>query len=199
MIYTEAFKQGLKPDPNLTITEWADIYRILSKESSKEAGKYRSSRTPYMIEPMNELSPSSSTQKVVMIKPTQIGSTEIANNFLMAIAHMFPGPCLCVFPTDAIARKHSKKKIAPSIKIMSCLKDKIRPVKSRDSGNTILEKDFPGGSWTFTGSNSPVSASYLRLKIIPRLIIAFCFGKYSSSILIISPYARSACPGSIIT
>lgn len=30
--------------------------------------------------------------------------------------------------------------------------------KSRDSGNTLLLKEFPGGSWTFTGSNSPASA-----------------------------------------
>ncbi len=165
-IHKKSFKKGLKPDPIMTITQWADEYRYLPKSSSRESGKYRSSRVPYLVEVMDELSPLSPTQKVVMVKPTQIGATEAANNFLMAIAHIFPGPCLCVFPTDAIARKHSKKKVAPSIKMMPCLKGIIKEVRSRDSGNTILEKDFPGGSWAFTGSNSPVSARHESIRYL---------------------------------
>ena len=166
MSYRTSFKAGLKPDPILTITEWADTYRYLPKESSKESGLYRSSRTPYAVEIMDELSPSSPTQKAVFMKGTQEGATEIGTNFLMAIAHMFPGPCMCVFPTDAMARKHSKKNIAPSIRNMPCLKGIIQPVRSRNSSNTILEKDFPGGSWTFTGSNSPVSARHDSIRYL---------------------------------
>lgn len=168
MIATEVFKRGIKPDPLLTITQWADKYRYLPKESSKESGKYRSSRTPWVIEIMDELSPSSPTQKVIAMKPTQMAFTEIGNNFLMAIAHMFQGPALAVYPTDSKARKNSKKRISPSLRSMPCLANIIKPPRTKDSGNTILEKDFPGGSWTFSGSNSPVSA---RMDSIRYLIL----------------------------
>ena len=65
---------------------------------------------------------------------------------------------MMAMPTDDMAKKHSKKKIAPSIKSMPCLKGVVKKAKSRDAGNTLLLKEFPGGSWTFTGSNSPASA-----------------------------------------
>lgn len=85
-------------------------------------------------------------------------NTEMGNNFLFCIAHLYPGPTMFAMPTDDMAKKHSKKKIAPSILVMPCLKPIIKKAKSRDSGNTLLMKEFPGGSWTFTGSNSPASA-----------------------------------------
>lgn len=166
MIYKQAFKKGFRPDPVMTVTKWADEYRYLPSASSKESGKYRTSRVPYLREVMQELSPSSPTQKVILVKPTQIGATEAANCFLMCVAHLFPGPCLIAFPTDAIAKKHSKKKLTPSINMMPCLKGIIKEVKSRDSGNTILEKDFPGGSWTLTGSNSPTSARHDSIRYL---------------------------------
>lgn len=166
MIYKQSLLKGLKPDPVMTVTKWADRYRYLPAASSKESGKYRTSRVPYLREVMDMLSPSMPTQKVVVVKATQLGLTEAANNFLMCISHLFPGPCLIAFPTDAIARKHSKKKLTPSINMMPCLKGIIKEVKSRDSGNTILEKDFPGGSWTLTGSNSPTSARHDSIRYL---------------------------------
>lgn len=156
--YTTAFRNGLRPDPYIDFVEWSDTYRYLPKESSVEPGRYRTSRTPYAREILEELSPQSPTSEVVAIKPTQTGFTEVGNNFLFGIAHLYPAPCMMAFPTDAMALKHSKKKVAPSVASTPCLNERIKKAKSRDSGNTLLLKEFPGGSWTFTGSNSPASA-----------------------------------------
>jgi len=152
------FFKGLKPDPYINLVEWSNTYRQLPKESSVEPGTYRTSRTPYVEEILMELSPQSSTQQMVVLKATQIGFTEVGNNFLFAIAHIYPGPSMFAMPTDDMARRHSKKKIAPSIRNMPCLKGIIKTTNKRDGGNTMLLKEFPGGSWTFTGSNSPASA-----------------------------------------
>jgi hypothetical protein len=35
-----AWARGLAPDPALTVSEWADRYRILSSRASSEAGRY---------------------------------------------------------------------------------------------------------------------------------------------------------------
>jgi phage terminase large subunit GpA-like protein len=157
-----------EPDPDIDFVEWANRHMLLTKESSIEPGQYRTSRVPYVEEILRELSPQADAEEVIVMKPTQTGFTTLANIFLFAIADLYPGPCLFVQPTDAMAQDHSKDKIAPSLAAIDVLQGKVKEPKSRDSGNTILKKQFPGGSWTFTGSNSPVSA---RSKSIRYLIL----------------------------
>ncbi|MCP5006937.1 MAG: phage terminase large subunit family protein [Planctomycetes bacterium] len=168
-----AYADGLRPDPYVNLLDWNNEHRRLPKESSVEPGRYRSSRTPYVEEIFIELSPQSPTDTVVFVKPTQIGATEIANGFLFGTAKRYPGASMMVFPTDKMAQKHSKKKLMPSIRAMPILRDVIKPQKSKDSGNTQLLKEFPGGSWTLTGSNSPTAA---RSDTIRYLILDDCDG-----------------------
>ena len=52
-----AWGAGLQPDPDLTVSEWADRHRMLSGRASAEPGRYRTARTPYMGEIMDRLSP----------------------------------------------------------------------------------------------------------------------------------------------
>lgn len=157
-VYTTVFKSGLKPDPYIDFVEWANKNMVLTTENSVEPGRYRSSRTPYVEEILRELSPQSPTQEVVVIKPTQFGFTTLANIVLFATADLYPGPSMMALPTGALAEKHSKKKVSPSVKKIKPLRGKIKDSKSRDSGNTILLKEYPGGSWAFTGANSPAAA-----------------------------------------
>ena len=62
----------LKPSPDLTIGEWADKYRILSKENSSEPGQWDTNRTPYMKEIYNCLV-DSHTESVTMMCSAQVG------------------------------------------------------------------------------------------------------------------------------
>jgi hypothetical protein len=68
-----AWRDGLKPDPLLTVSEWADRYRVLSQRASSEPGRWRTERTPYLREIMDCLSPSSPVQRVALMKGAQIG------------------------------------------------------------------------------------------------------------------------------
>ena len=61
--YLSGFYAGLKPDVRLTVSEWADQKRILPAKAAKEAGHWRTSRTPYLKEIMDALSPSSPLKK----------------------------------------------------------------------------------------------------------------------------------------
>lgn len=158
MSYSSAFAKGVRPDPYINLVDWNNEHRYIADESGPEGGRYRTSRTPYVEEILMELSPQRSTQEVVFVKPTQIGATEIGNCFLFATAKRYPGPSLMAFPTGEMAKKHSKKKIRPAIDAMRIMDDVITKTDRKDSGNTLLLKEFPGGSWTFTGSNSPVAA-----------------------------------------
>ncbi len=148
------FRRAVKADPEITIDKWADKYRHLPSVSSAEPGKYRTSRIPYLREIMEVLSPTSPVKQVKVIKATQLGLTEVGNNFIFCIIDAYPGSILMVMPTDSMADKHSKQKIAPSLEIMPKLHGKVKSPKSRSSGNTIRVKEFDGGILVMAGSNS---------------------------------------------
>lgn len=158
-VLREAWTEGFKPDPLLTVSAWSQKYRYLSTKASAEPGLWRNSRTPYLVSIMDSLSPSSSCEKVVFMKGAQIGGTECLNNFVGACIDNFPGPFLLVNPTQDMAKRNSKTRIAPLIEECPQLRSKVREAKSRDSGNSILQKEFLGGILVMVGANS---ASGLR-------------------------------------
>ena len=82
-----AFTAAIRPDPALTISQWSDRYRILSRVSAGEPGRWRTSRTPFLREIMDCLSPSSPHSRVVFMKPAQIGGSEVLLNMLGYIIH----------------------------------------------------------------------------------------------------------------
>src|ERR1039458_9024330 len=55
-----------------------------------------------------------------------------------------------------IGQANSKQRIDPLIEESEVLRKLVRDPRSRDSGNTVLSKDFPGGVLVMTGANSAV-------------------------------------------
>lgn len=153
-LYQEAFARGIRPDPVMSVSEWADTYRVLDRRSSAEPGKWRTSRTPYLKEIMDCLSPSHPCQRVVVKKATQMGFTQAGMNWFGFIAHLAPGPCMMILPTDGAAKKHSKTKLNPMIQETAVLQGIIAEPKKKDSETTTLMKDFPGGYLMLVGANS---------------------------------------------
>lgn len=141
------------PPESLTVDEWADKHRRLSPESSAEAGPWRTKRTPYLEEPMRAFT-DPKVHKIVMVAASQVGKSELELNIIGYIIDQDPGSILYVHPTIDDARKFSRLRVAPMIRDSKPLKAKVHDVKAKDSGNTILQKSFPGGMLTMTGSNS---------------------------------------------
>ncbi|MBR3024460.1 MAG: phage terminase large subunit family protein [Oscillospiraceae bacterium] len=145
--------KNFKPPENLTLSEWADKYRRLSSESSAEAGPWRTSRTPYLKEPMDAFT-DPKVERIVMVAASQVGKSEFELNAISYIIDQDPGSIMYIQPTLEDAQKFSRLRIAPMIRDNKRLRSKVADVKSRDGGNTILQKSFPGGMLTITGSNS---------------------------------------------
>ena len=149
-----ALMEGLRPEQPLTVSEWADKHRRLSSKASAEPGPWRTNRTPYLREPMDCLSSTSPVQRVVMMFAAQTGKTEAGANWLGYVIDHAPGPMLLVQPTVEMAKRLSKQRLESLITETPVLAEKIAPSRSRDSGNTMFAKDFPGGMMLLTGSNS---------------------------------------------
>lgn len=155
-VYRLAFLSGLQPDPDFTVSEWADAHRMLSQKASAEPGRWRTDRTPYLRDIMDCLSPSSPTQRVVFMAGAQVGKTESGNNWLGFVIHHAPGPMMIVQPTVDTAKRLSKQRLAPMIEETPALRERISEARARDSGNTQLVKEFQGGVLIITGANSAV-------------------------------------------
>ncbi|MCI5996111.1 MAG: phage terminase large subunit family protein [Blautia sp.] len=142
-----------KPPENITVAEWADKYRRLSPENSAEAGPWRTSRTPYLAEPMEAFT-DPKIHKIVMVAASQVGKSELELNIIGYIMDQDPGSILFVQPSLEDARKFSRLRIAPMIRDSKVLKNKVQDIKGKGATSTVLQKSFPGGMLTITGSNS---------------------------------------------
>ncbi|NHQ74533.1 phage terminase large subunit family protein [Roseovarius gahaiensis] len=149
-----AWRRGMRPDPDLTVSEWADKHRKLSSRASAEPGQYRTARTPYLRDIMDALSPNHPAQRISFMKAAQVGATEAGNNWIGFVIHHAPGPMLAVLPTVEMAKRTSRGRIDPLIEDSPALKERVQPARSRDAGNSMLSKEFPGGLLVLTGANS---------------------------------------------
>lgn len=163
-IIEQAFRDGIRPTETLTVSEWADRYGFLPKECAKEAGPWRTSRAPFLRAIMDDLGPDSPVQQVKVIKGTQLGFTTAGIMWFGFTVHIDPGPMLVVMPTLDTAKRHSKTRMAPTIKAIPELDDRIDDPRERDSGNTTLYKEFPGGYLVMSGANSASSLRSLPAK-----------------------------------
>jgi phage terminase large subunit GpA-like protein len=96
-----------------------------------------------------------SVRTVSMMWASQTGKTETVNNIVGYFISADPSPILVVQPTIDRAEEWSKERFVPMIRDCPDLSDKIASPRSRDSGNTILTKSFPGGSIAIAGANAP--------------------------------------------
>lgn len=157
------FTRGIKPDEVSTISQWADKHRQLPKEGAAEPGQWRTSRFPFLREIMDELSPHSPTQQVKVIKGTQVGGTEIGNNFLMSTMDQNPRSMILMLPTESLMKKHRELKLKPSIEAMPLLDKKIKRGKTKSDIGDNDKMQFAGGSLLFAHSGS--TANYRSLSV----------------------------------
>ena len=155
-----------KPDPDMSVSDWADEHRVLSSKASASPGKWKTSKTPYLREIMDCLSANSPVQQVVFIAGAQIGKTEAGLNWIGYVIHHAPGPMLMVQPTVEMAKKVSKQRLAPLIQESPALADKVKESRSRDSGNTLMSKEFPGGLLMLAGANSAASLASMPIRYL---------------------------------
>jgi phage terminase large subunit GpA-like protein len=161
-----AWREGLTPNPILTVSQWADQHRVPSSLAESEPGRWRTRRTPYLRDIMDSLSPSSPVERVVFMKGAQVGATEGASCWIGYVIHHAPGPMMAVWPTVDMAKRNSKIRIDPLIEESKVLNERIAPPRSRDSGNTILAKEFRGGVLVMTGANSAVGLRSMPVRYL---------------------------------
>ena len=158
-------KNGLKPLPKTSVSNWADNHRMLSSGISAEPGKWKTSRAPYQKDIMNAFT-EPGIHRVVVKSSSQIGKSDMMNNVIGRFAHLDPCAIMMIQPTIDMALDYSKTRIAPMIRDTKVLNNLFYDVKSRDANNTILSKVFPGGRLIMCGANSPAGLASRPIRIL---------------------------------
>ena len=158
--------EHIRPVKPLSLADWNEAHRQLSRENSAMPGKYRLEMTPWLREPM-ECYTDAAYDAVVFLKSTQVGYTEgMTNGALCYHIDHDPTSVLVLFPTDKTVERYSKEKFDPMVRDNPRIRDKISKAKSRDSYNTLTSKYFDGGHVQFVGSNSPADLASSPIRIV---------------------------------
>jgi phage terminase large subunit GpA-like protein len=128
------------PEP-LTVTEWADRYRVLP-ETSTAPGPYRSSVTPYARRPQN-LTADPDVPLLVLCWASQTTKSTIIENALGYKIHRQPAPLMVLRPKIDDAEGWSKERFVPMVLDTPVLRERVK--LGRSSGATLRYKPFPGG------------------------------------------------------
>ena len=140
--------QLLSPPEQLTVSEWAEQYRMLDSKSSAMPGPWNNEVTPYLIGVMDEFN-NYETEQIVFVKPTQIGGTEALQNMIGYIVAQDPAPTMIVYPTDTLAKSVSENRLQPMLRATPEIAKKF------DENSSLLELQFDNMYLTLVGSNSP--------------------------------------------
>lgn len=149
--------KACRPRERLTVSGWADRYRILSGKQSGERGRWRTARNPMLREIMDCLSVHSPVSEVVVMKSSQVGVSESTVNWLGYIIHHAPAPAMVFMPTLESRDSWKIQKLNPLFTDTLPVRDILGGLRSRDAAHSKDTIDFPGGVLFLAGGNSPNS------------------------------------------
>lgn len=155
-----------RPPLAMSISEWSREFRRMPAGVTSEPGRYDPDRLPWCRFILDTIG-ARTYQDCVLVGAAQVmGKTEILNSVVGFFVHAEPSPILVKYPTKESAEAWSKSKLDPMIQATPALKELFGEVRARDSGNTMTEKRFPGGSITMIGANSPSGMRQRSKKIV---------------------------------
>jgi len=166
----ESIRHALRPPSDLTVSEWAEEYRVLTSEASAEPGRWRNSRTSYLVEPMDACG-DDQTRRVSLMLASQLGKTELINNVLAHMIAERPGPAMVMQPTVEMGAEYAKNRLSPMIATIPALKravEEVAEAKGKTGGavQRQLSRSFPGGTLSIVGANSPSSLASRPIRVL---------------------------------
>ena len=134
-------------------------------------GFWDNARTPYLVEIMDSLAPSSPIQHVVLMAGAQVGKTAAAENVAGFFMDACPAEVLFVTATEELAEDWSTKRLDPlidSLGFRAKIAAQTENRKSRRSGDRTFDKQFSGGSINIVSAQSAANLRAASKRILIR-------------------------------
>ena len=144
------------PPPHL-ISAYVEGHRVLPP-NTPFPGFWENSRTPYLVEIMDNMSPYSPTIITTVMKGAQLGVTAAAENVMGYWMDANPSEILYVSATDGLLEKWATKRLEPLIDSIG-MRPKISVqvdinAKSRRTGDKMYSKAYVGGNLDMASAQS---------------------------------------------
>ena len=150
---------ALRPRKRLPVSQWAEQNRILP-DGNSIPGPWRNRVTPYLTEIMDTFN-SESVEKIIFVKPTQVGGTSAMENMLGSLIDQDPGPTMIVYPSDDLAERTVDAKLDPMIR-------RCKPLAALYQKTDSKKLQLKFGSMTvyLNGANSPADLSSTNIRYL---------------------------------
>ncbi|WP_322080158.1 phage terminase large subunit family protein [Burkholderia cenocepacia] len=160
----KARRENLLPPPKLTLSQWAERYAVLSRETSAQTGRFRAfGYQRGMLDAVTD----PSVEKISVMKSARVGYTKLMDHAVGYFIHQDPSPVLVVQPRVEDAESYSKTEIAPMLRDTPVLAAIAGDQKAKNSDQTILAKTFRNGSsLTLVGANSPAGFRRITSRVV---------------------------------
>ena len=158
-------REVLRPPPPFTISEWADANRVLGP-SSPLPGQWRTDVAPFLREIQDCLSPDSGIERLIVMKPVQIGVTEILLNAAAFYLTHAPSTVLIVEPNQDTVKRLSRQRIEPMIELCAPLRALVAKARSKGGNEMNFKTTRNGGVLAIASAQSAASLRSLSARVV---------------------------------
>lgn len=154
----------------LMVSKYAE--KRIMPAGSPRPGPWDNSITPYLNEPMDNMSPSSPVQREIILKAAQGGWTAMAENVVCYFMDEAPADILFMSAGDDVLERWASRRLEPAIDSFG-FRDKLIIAqeggkKSKKSGDTTFNKSYYGGRLDMASGRSASSMRATDKRILIR-------------------------------
>jgi phage terminase large subunit GpA-like protein len=154
-------QSAYKAQSRLTVPEWADRYRHLSKSVGSTGGPWTTSRVEVARGPMMAVT-ERGVRTITAKTCTQLMKTSLLENTIGYFAHQDPAPMLLTQPKDGSVKAFSKERLQPMAKATPVLRDLLGGGNHDD---TQTYRSFPGGFLAMESAGSPTNLAMRAIRV----------------------------------
>ncbi len=158
-LFQRVIKKSLAIPEPLTVSQWAERYRILD-DSSNISGKWSNEITPYLAEIMDSFN-DPGIREIYFCKSTQVGGTEALINILGYLLMNSPSPTMIVYPNDDLAKDVSNGRLKPAFSLIPEIRRIFLEKQSKE-----LRLKFRSMTIYLRGALSPAKLASVAIKYL---------------------------------
>lgn len=159
-IWSAAERAAWKLPDQLTVSEWAERYRVLDPRTSAEPGPWHNARTPYLVGIMDAFA-DPWVEDITIEASTQVGKTECLLNMSGYAIHQDPSPMLWVLPREKDVRSMSHNRFRPMLELSPALSE-LLPRYAEDLTKAEIHFDRMTLNFETAGTPAGLAARAIR-------------------------------------
>lgn len=159
-IFTVKERLAWTPPERILPSQWSERYRVLPSSLSAEPGAWSNSRTPYLVGIMDAIA-DPHIEEIVLLKPTQVGFTEMIRNDIGWMIEVDPGPTLIVMPSEQSANDLVQERLIPFLNESERLRRHLSN-KAWDTKLSAINLDSMSIYMGWSGSPSSLASRPIR-------------------------------------